>query len=445
MTRRLRVPFSLSRKRVRASFNKYNVYNAMTWRKDRPQATQYRQLFFAKQESRAYHGDRLTERQFKQFFRGEQPVLTSLAPKQSQNTGSEKETPFGLLTYVSLERRLDFAVFRALFASSIRQAAAFILKGAVTVNGVRMRSPGYELRPGDMFSVEPERVLHALGRKKPSVDESVKLTNRIIKKYNKYLDRCRADPEKMHFQRLKNRRKHRVYNQRCEAQKEARTAELKEKLLKEVDAAKLELTPSSLLKQISANTFTPRSTLTGTISEIQQLSATPAPAAPAAPAAAPAEESATRLNSLLQSLSEAETAALEKEAEQKTKSLTAESYDPSFVDRLPPNLPLLDSGADPVTTEVSLPFSPSKRMYGLAEPEKPFFTPWVPRQFLAPFAVLPFHLEICFESCHAVYLRDPVAKPGLSEVISPFGLDIHERAYLWYVARRRKNLPRSRM
>jgi predicted rRNA methylase YqxC with S4 and FtsJ domains len=40
-----------------------------------------------------------------------------------------------------MERRLDIAIFRALFASSARQARQFVLHGAVTVNGKKVPSP----------------------------------------------------------------------------------------------------------------------------------------------------------------------------------------------------------------------------------------------------------------------------------------------------------------
>lgn len=57
------------------------------------------------------------------------------------------------------------------------------------------------------------------------------------------------------------------------------------------------------------------------------------------------------------------------------------------------------------------------------------------KPILAPFAILPHHLEVSFKTCHAVYLRDPVARPGHSEVISPFDLPVHERAYMYYIRR----------
>ena len=41
-----------------------------------------------------------------------------------------------LQTYGTLEKRLEIALFRSMFASSVRQARQFILGGYVKVNGV---------------------------------------------------------------------------------------------------------------------------------------------------------------------------------------------------------------------------------------------------------------------------------------------------------------------
>ena len=43
--------------------------------------------------------------------------------------------PYLNMTYAPLERRLDMAVWRSLFASSARQAAQFCTHGRVKVNG----------------------------------------------------------------------------------------------------------------------------------------------------------------------------------------------------------------------------------------------------------------------------------------------------------------------
>jgi ribosomal protein S4 len=48
-------------------------------------------------------------------------------------------TPYMQMTYYPLERRLDSAIFRALFASSVRQARQFVVHGQVQVNGKKAR------------------------------------------------------------------------------------------------------------------------------------------------------------------------------------------------------------------------------------------------------------------------------------------------------------------
>jgi len=47
-------------------------------------------------------------------------------------------TPYMHMTYYPIERRLDTAVWRALFASSTRQARKFIVHGWVKVNGKKV-------------------------------------------------------------------------------------------------------------------------------------------------------------------------------------------------------------------------------------------------------------------------------------------------------------------
>lgn len=48
------------------------------------------------------------------------------------------DTPYMLMTFAPLERRLDVAIFRAMFASSTRQARQFVIHGGVTVNGKKV-------------------------------------------------------------------------------------------------------------------------------------------------------------------------------------------------------------------------------------------------------------------------------------------------------------------
>lgn len=51
------------------------------------------------------------------------------------NMSSDRRTPYMNMAYAPMERRLDIAVWRSLFASSARQARQFVVHGAVKVNG----------------------------------------------------------------------------------------------------------------------------------------------------------------------------------------------------------------------------------------------------------------------------------------------------------------------
>jgi hypothetical protein len=64
---------------------------------------------------------------------------------------------------------------------------------------------------------------------------------------------------------------------------------------------------------------------------------------------------------------------------------------------------------------------------------KPYKTPWAPRPYMAPFAFIPRYLEVNQKICAAVYLRHPVAKRGYGEVPTPFGYEVNQMAYTWYL------------
>ena len=54
---------------------------------------------------------------------------------QYGSTKANETTPYMQMVYHPLERRLDMAVWRALFASSAKQARQFVCHGGVKVNG----------------------------------------------------------------------------------------------------------------------------------------------------------------------------------------------------------------------------------------------------------------------------------------------------------------------
>lgn len=67
---------------------------------------------------------------------------------------------------------------------------------------------------------------------------------------------------------------------------------------------------------------------------------------------------------------------------------------------------------------------------------KPYLTPWRPRDYMSAFAFIPRYLEVNQNICAAVYLRHPVARPGLAEVPTPFHIETGQLAFNWYLRRR---------
>ena len=67
---------------------------------------------------------------------------------------------------------------------------------------------------------------------------------------------------------------------------------------------------------------------------------------------------------------------------------------------------------------------------------KPYATPWRPRPWMSAFAFVPRYLEVHQKVCSAVYIRHPVARPGLAEVPTPYGLELNSLAHNWYLRRR---------
>ena len=67
---------------------------------------------------------------------------------------------------------------------------------------------------------------------------------------------------------------------------------------------------------------------------------------------------------------------------------------------------------------------------------KPYLTPWRPRPYMSAFAFIPRYLEVNQNICSAVYLRHPVCYPGFAEVPTPFSQETGQLAYTWYLRRR---------
>jgi ribosomal protein S4 len=120
----------------------------------------------AKSLTRAYHGEQIREGKWTRMFDRRLPAVVPMdyrllartdgseeaqgrgsgltfRKKKDDSEDSERErapqrTPYMHMTYFPTERRLDTAVWRALFASSARQARQFVVHGSVKVNGKKV-------------------------------------------------------------------------------------------------------------------------------------------------------------------------------------------------------------------------------------------------------------------------------------------------------------------
>ena len=118
--------------------------------------TYFQQKWRAKSVTRAYHGERLPEKHWKRIFHRGLRSVVAIPDRMGQTDGSEhgagrgsgldqykapKElpaVPYMNMLFAPMERRLDIAIFRAMFASSARQARQFVTHGYVKVNGSKV-------------------------------------------------------------------------------------------------------------------------------------------------------------------------------------------------------------------------------------------------------------------------------------------------------------------
>lgn len=154
--------------KLRQSWNKYNLFNIARQRDPKigtsDQETFFQQKWRAKGLVRAYHGEHIRERDWERMFSRRLLSVVNMDPRyMAEFDGSEKAagrgsgkdqppdwdadavqakttTPYMNMAFAPMERRLDIAVFRAMFASSARQARQFCVHGAVKVNGKVVRS-----------------------------------------------------------------------------------------------------------------------------------------------------------------------------------------------------------------------------------------------------------------------------------------------------------------
>ena len=456
MPRRIDKVSSMTKGHITMSMNKLNLFNI--YRKDPLQyfgKTLYQQKWAAKTETRNYHGQQIKEKRFKNV------LFDSNLKTYSQLDASLKghdvaPTPITLQTYGTLEKRLESALFRSMFASSVRQARQFILGGYVKVNGVVIKHPSFPLQSGDVFSVDPEKVLFALGKTKPSLEKALSVDKKQIKKWNNYVFEAKKNPEKIWDLKQNKPELLDTLKQVEDFEKQKKSVQNAQKLMK---IQQNQVTRQSILQEIiqlgnaasepaSLETFNKYGDVARTkCLQIYQTLTNKNHPITKDPSTkniegflakdenkSPEEKHEVRLiNSTLRELQSSEWERIRIQFENFEEGTDTKFFQTSFAKALRgvPKLNKEEILEDESKAKVQLPWQ--KHLFGRKDPSRSYFTPWTPRPFLGAFAILPSHIEISFDTCHAIYLRDPVARPGHSEVISPFPDHVHERAYMYYV------------
>jgi ribosomal protein S4 len=258
--------------------------------------------------------------------------------------------------------------------------------------------PGYMLNPGDMFQVDPERVLFATGARK---DVTQIREGRSIRK-------SRA---KLGARQARQAAEAQSNNTESKATKEVKDGGIKlaqgqtstkvtlQTLLseaKEILGDKRTTDESAKRKQ-ALRSF--RALVQSTLSNKSKLNG---------PVDSTLLEMASKLSL----------------GETKDKETTIESSTPG----LRPMTRTLKSDEERMLKEALV-----EARDNPVDPSKPYKTPWEPRPYMSPFAFIPRYLEVHHTICSAVYLRHPVARAGMAEVPTPFNEELNGLAYNWYL------------
>ncbi|KAL7788964.1 hypothetical protein V8C37DRAFT_387390 [Trichoderma ceciliae] len=524
--------YSLSRPKLRQSWNKYNLYNLYRQTGREPQIrgtpTFFQQKWAAKAKTRSYHGEHIPEKKWVRLFSRRLLSAVDMPPEYlAAHDGSEQAagrgsglttskvsaetfsrvpnlstqersrrrtsafgdvnkllsdqfnnmTPYMQMTFAPLERRLDTAVFRALFASSVRQARQFVIHGAVTVNGKKMVHPSYQLNPGDMFQVDVEKVMYGTG---------VQKAGQAHQRLRENLDARQKKAEQAYQNAVKkaggsttsenaaaSATEGETEGEKPEAEVEAKVEAAEDEAAASEDAGSL--TPEAqwqlnnralkfLLKDVKKLLKNNPKDLTAKEKKQLRLFRSDAKRFLSHPEKSEGDaveligelqlqmkshelmrESFEKLDmkesqSLGQPEAEAEgvQAAVEEGAEQ--PELNRERQVEKGLEGLSDEQ---KTKAKRIMGDAQLSRDEMRKLALLLQYDeenpiddsKPYATPWRPRPYMSAFAFIPRYLEVNPNICAAVYLRHPVARKGMAEVPTPFSYLTSQLTHNWYLER----------
>jgi ribosomal protein S4 len=353
---------------------------------------------------------------------------------RDRNAGPKKieKTPYMHMTFHPLERRLDTSIFRALFASSTRQARQFVVHGFVKVNGKKMIYPGYQLNPGDMFSVDPDRVLFGTGARKLK-----KTSNRsILDVQRAYAKRQERDEGKAAKKATgKSARDESAEAEDLESGMDALTVESHaEEVTADEQRSKYSKDLKALVKRAKAILGDAKRDLSGKRKEELRSFSRQVKAVFNTLKKTDAAETEATLEGFETALAEILTKVPSDSIPQSEKPAveTAEgaSSNPQMQDAAKTDAYRARKDAELLHAALE------RARANPVDVDKPYATPWEPREFMSAFAFIPRYLEVNQNICSAVYLRHPVARPGLAEVPTPFSAETMALGFNWYLRRR---------
>ncbi|XP_014550565.1 hypothetical protein COCVIDRAFT_31729 [Bipolaris victoriae FI3] len=412
---------SLKKLNVRQNWSRWSLYALSQLKAPNVTTrTYFQQKWTAKASTRAYHGEHIREKKWKHMFKRNLPAVVPMDHQYlARHDGSEQAagrgmgadvndktktppmTPYMQMAYYPLERRLDTAIFRALFASSVRQARQFVVHGLVKVNGKKMVYPGYALNPGDMFQVEPSSVMFATGAPKTRSSTARRVTKEKAAARAQEREQSGGQtPKQSNDADL-------VISQ--SSREEPTPTELKKQLqdlMEQVDGVLAEDVKAKDKQQFRAL----RSSIRKAISLWR--SANP--------------ETISTLDAQFDFL---KTQIAERNAAMSSTSSSKDSAAEPLISE--EDQARLRSAFEKLRLETEHTSAWNKR-----DAQAPYATPWRPRDYMSAFAFIPRYLEVNQNICAAVYLRHPVARPGLAEVPTPFHIETGQLAFNWYLRNR---------
>jgi hypothetical protein len=82
-----------------------------------------------------------------------------------------------------------------------------------------------------------------------------------------------------------------------------------------------------------------------------------------------------------------------------------------------------------------------------AKSDKPPLTPFYLPPYASPWLFIPAYLEPSFATCSVIYVRHPTARPGYSEIPTPYDADgtLIRYAWEWYMQRRPRMRSKSQL